>query len=402
MSITDQFIEAEVNRQLLEQGAFSPIEMLINSGYLQHDDYARWRGGELASLDQALRADRAQAWHHLEQAISYAEQIGLQRDASDRIQPEPDVFDRHRLSDDSRLAELLGRRYAPQHHNQKDLFYDSPAAALANGIAAALSQGDAAEVRRSLDLLRQVAPGHAELPDYERLAEALSYLTGDAGPTLDFMLGIEKPANRLLGAGARHLLVPLWRRVARDLACDSYHPAVPEQHSSFAFMQAESWQDVIDAVQAVSAWWRHAPLCYRLAVAAHRQGERILSLTAWCCLCWCSPATAMTHLDDSLQPDWDIRRFWLQFLDIDAEGPDLLQPQDFPAWMLLVEPGLSHGLPADLPPGQSAGEAHYRLTHALVSARRQGQTAQEMIARERLQAASPVLFRCFRERLALD
>ena len=50
-----------VDRLLLEQGEYSPLEYLLSEGRLLYSDYERWRGGELGYLDEALFGDPLQA-----------------------------------------------------------------------------------------------------------------------------------------------------------------------------------------------------------------------------------------------------------------------------------------------------------------------------------------------------
>jgi len=74
----------------------------------------------------------------------------------------------------------------------------------------------------------------------------------------------------------------------------------------------------------------------------------------------------------------------------DDEGT--LAVGDFPAWLLLHEPGLARQLSVDLPRGNSPGEDHYRCVHRWVHAHRAHQQQEEMALRKQLQQSQPVLF----------
>ena len=39
----DSAVQTQIDTQILEQGAFVPLEFLLDSGRLIHDDYAGWR-----------------------------------------------------------------------------------------------------------------------------------------------------------------------------------------------------------------------------------------------------------------------------------------------------------------------------------------------------------------------
>jgi hypothetical protein len=89
----------------------------------------------------------------------------------------------------------------------------------------------------------------------------------------------------------------------------------------------------------------------------------------------------------------DLSGLWQSFLDCDEEtsGPGLT-PSDFPAWLLLQEPGLARQLSVDLPRGTSPGEENYRCVHRWIHAHRANQQQEEMALRRRLQQSQPVLF----------
>ena len=54
MSI-DIELQIQIDTQILEQGAFAPLEFLIDSGRLIHGDYESWRRREINSLDCRVR-----------------------------------------------------------------------------------------------------------------------------------------------------------------------------------------------------------------------------------------------------------------------------------------------------------------------------------------------------------
>ena len=65
---------------------------------------------------------------------------------------------------------------------------------------------------------------------------------------------------------------------------------------------------------------------------------------------------------------------------------------DFPAWLLLNEPGLALQLAEELATGTPAEES-YRCVHRWILARRARQQSEELALRKSLQASHPALFR---------
>ena len=70
-------LQAQVDAQLMEQGAFAPLDLLFNSGRLIYGDYEAWRRREIELLDDVLMGDRAKILAELERAAAYARSIGL-------------------------------------------------------------------------------------------------------------------------------------------------------------------------------------------------------------------------------------------------------------------------------------------------------------------------------------
>jgi hypothetical protein len=344
----------------------------------------------------------------LESAAGYARSIGLVE--------QPQIFyawvsgtvdhgdEPLRISADAQLHRLIAGRYAPaQNAPQMDLFFDNPVVALTNGIVRALSARNVGETQRQLDRLYAQAPNHADLAAFDRLLAALGHLNrsiDDPRPELEFLLDITPAAKRLLGWEARDLLTPLWRQLADALWSQTFSIGEPNLHRSFALIQAQDWPGAADAVRSELRWWLHAPLCLRLAQSCFHQQRRSEALTAWFHLCWRAPVEAADALDNRRQQDTGISALWRQFVDCEEElWPSGVPPEptltaaDFPAWMLLHEPGLNLQLAVDLAPGNTPAEEIYRSVHRWIDARRANRSADELALRKTLQADHPVLFR---------
>jgi hypothetical protein len=415
----DIALQTQVDTQILEQGAFAPLEFLIDSGRLIHSDYEEWRRRQIDSLDEVLMGSKEKIRAQLESAVGYARAIGLVEQpqtfyawvshsptasATGRVASLDHADTPLRISSDAVLSKLIAGRYVPaQSAPQMDLFFDNPVVALTNGIARSLSARNLAEAQRQLDRLYAQAPNHADLAAFDRLLDALGHLdrpVADAPQELEFLLSVAPTAKRLLGWEARDLLAPLWQQLAHALKTQPFSPTEPNLHRSFAFAQALDWAAVGEAVQSEPRWWTHPPLCLRLATSSFYQQRRTDALTAWFHLCWHAPEQAAEALDNPRQPDTGIKAHWQRFLDSEEElssVADVVVPAltaaEFPAWLVLREPGLNLQLAVDLPHGATPGEDNYRCVHRWIDARRAKRAEEEIALRKMLQAQSPALFR---------
>ncbi len=199
-------LQAQVDAQLMEQGAFAPLELLFNSGRLLYSDYESWRRGELEFLDGVLMGNRERTRAEIEQAVGYARSIGLVEQPQEffawRTEGSTGSDKPLRTSADAGLQRLIGGRYIPaQNVPQMDLFFDNPVVALANGIVRALTSRDIADAQRQLDRLYAQAPNHSDLTAFDQLLVALGHLGHpgeDARQELEFLIEVTPTARRLL------------------------------------------------------------------------------------------------------------------------------------------------------------------------------------------------------------
>ena len=307
------------------------------------------------------------------------------------------------ISADVRLHRLIAGRFVPaQSAPQMDLFFDNPVVVLINGIVQSLCARNLGETQRLLDQLYVQAPNHADLAAFDRLLAALGHLNravDDPRQELEFLLDITPLARRLLGWEARDLTEPLWRQLADALGNLGFSANEPNLHRSFALTQAQDWAAAAEAVRGEAQWWAHVALCLRLAQCGFHQQRRSESLQAWFQLCWRAPAEAAAALENRQQPDTGMRALWQEFVDCKEELADssgaaepVLSAADFPAWLLLRDPGLNLQLGIDLPTGSTQAEQNYRCVHRWIDARRAKLGGEEMALRRTLQANHPALF----------
>jgi hypothetical protein len=426
----DTSLQAQVDAQLLEQGAFAPLELLFNSGRLLYSDYESWRRREIDLLDGVLMGNPDKIKAQIEQAVSYARRIklveqpqefhawhqsatGAQRRESREAPPArrgapADATDSDRplrISMDPQLQRLIGSRYVrAQSVPQMDLFFDNPVVALTNGIVQALTTRNLAGAQRQLDQLYAQAPTHSDLAAFDQLLAALGHLGHPVEAPreeLAFLLEVTPNARRLLGAQSRDLLSPLWVQLGDAVRSAPFDANEPTLHRSFALGQAQDWAGVSDSVMSEPGWQQHAPLCLRLAESAFNRRQRVAALAAWCQVCWRTPAEASQAVSKLRQPE--LTALWQSFLDDESDpegatgaGATTLTESDFPAWLLLKEPGLALPLAEDLATGTPAEES-YGCVHRWIHARRAKKQTDELALRKSLQSLHPALFRVLKQ-----
>jgi hypothetical protein len=402
-------VQAEVDAQLLEQGAFSPLELLFSSGRLFQGDYDAWRRREIEFLDTVLMGSPEKIREELEHAVRYARSLGLEAQPQEfhavtgRPAEKP-----LRISAEPYWHQLIAGRYVPARQEpQMDLFVDNPVVALTTGVVRALVTRDLAEAQRHIDRLYEQAPNHADLPAFDRLLSALQQLAlpnTETRDQSDLILEITPAARRLLGSHARELLAPLWRQVAEGLATTPFSPRAPTLHKSFALAQAQDWAGVQESVLAETKWWLHGTLCIRLTESAFHRRHRVEALGAWCRACWRAPKEVPHAVLRLRQPE--LTSLWEQFMDEEAEDDPLpaapLTEADFPAWLLLHEPGLARQLTDELAGGDTPAEEGYRLVHRWLRSRREKRHEEEMAVRKLLQQRHAALFRLLKRTVVAD
>ncbi|AGA33938.1 hypothetical protein TVNIR_2286 [Thioalkalivibrio nitratireducens DSM 14787] len=252
---------------------------------------------------------------------------------------------------------------------------------------------NAADADASFERLCRIAPNHAGLGEYEILVLYARHIE-QAAPVAPEACAEELAALReeiaplahtRLRAQARDYLAPAWRRLAAALPRADFDPNDPDLHASYAETQIPDWDAVIASVQAVADHAQHPALLARLAQAfQHRQRPEAATL-AWARCSERAPEMSPADLLRAASPR--LYRRALMFEELDEP----LEPTDFPAWLLLREPGLVHHLDrADSPAPVGAvftAMAELLRTHL--------RGADEVEARQRLQALRPPLLRAY-------
>lgn len=382
-------IRDAVDRLLMEQGEYIPLELLLAEGRLDYGDYEAWRAGDVARLEQVLYGDPAQLVELLREAEEYAKALRLKPERLNyqgwgAAAAAPLSYSENRIQEERFRTAYRGQALQPQ----MDLFIDAAATRLVNGIVQSLIGRDYAQARRLLDRLFEADPGHPRLGALEQMIEAgnrLAEPVHDCARELEYLQQSLQPmAERQLGRDSNSLLVPHWRRLAAALQGRTFDPALPEMHASFAAARAFDWQGVISAVESDTAWLNQPLLIGRHGYACGRLHREIAALQSWFQLCW-----SFSDHAEAIATEPDLRQTWQAFSALEPA----LAPADFPAWLLLQRPGLPSRLP--LPDSDGTCPPTYTLIHQLQREHsRSGQAPDKSVIerRRKLQASAPDLF----------
>ncbi|NIB43907.1 hypothetical protein HBA55_30170 [Pseudomaricurvus alkylphenolicus] len=392
----DNQLQTQIDGQLMEQGAFTPLDLLLSSGRLTYIDYEQWRQGNQPYLDETLLGSPKRIRQQLDAAVAYAKQIGLVEDEQE-FTCWDNTGSKLRLSADDEMHHLLSLRFVSvQNEPQMDMFFDNPVVVLVNDIVAALVSRSLADAERALDNLYQQSPNHADLAMFDQMVSALGRSQGPCGDTQAELSSVQElsgHAKRLLSAQYREYLIPLWRYLAKALEGVAFDPEQPQHHSSYVLARAEDWPGVSHAVNQSPLWQQQPVLCLRLAESGLRRQQRIEAITAWCYLCWLHPQVAEESLNEGGQGDRNVSDLWHRFLDLEdtLELDEPLEIGVFPAWLLLAEPGLAQSLPEKLPLREDRAAQLFGVCHRLVKARLAADGDREMGLRGELQQLEPAL-----------
>ncbi|GAB6039514.1 hypothetical protein [Endothiovibrio diazotrophicus] len=376
----DNETRQDVDRLLLEQGDYSPIELLLAQGRLFPEDYEAWRGGEAGYLEDHLFGDPAEIRATLTEAAAYAKKLGLEAEARHhRAWGGGGELKRARAP---ALDTLLATHHLrPAARPQLDLFMDGGGNTLVNTITAALAERDSAEAHRALQQLRDNDPGHRQLGALERLVEGAEQPPREepAEELQRIEETLQPLAEEQLGSDARAYLTPLLRRLHERLAGHPYAAATPRLHASHTAERLGLWNEALEAIEGVPAWRDQAALLRRHARAAEHDRRPLTALADWFQLCWRHPDESGAIGDEAAR-EW--RDPWRDFLDLDPELPEA----QFPAWLLIQRPGLAENLhDAEL---EGAPESFHQLRRLIGDPTSVDQ-------RKALQTSDPPLFQLY-------
>ena len=390
-------VRQAVDRLLLEQGVYIPLELLLAEGRLLYADYEAWRTGEGEFLDACLYGDLEQSRAFLEQGAAYAADFGLKAEVFTYSKWGGSDGEKLRFSQDSIFDRLFHTRYRkPVDAPQLDLFMDATGVTLVNGVTGALKERNYAEARRLLERLFDADPGNSQLGDLELLVgatESLHLPVEDTSADLDHLEQELAPlAGDKLGSGCRDFLAPFWQRLLKALQDEPFDPDHPKLHASYPAIQLEDWNLVKRSIESGRDWNGEPLLLRRYARACGRLQQNELAVSCWFRLCWRFPNQA-DAIGREAEPIWRSR--WQRFMGLEPE----LHSKDFPAWSLLDQPGFVPRLADKACITCTEAPEDYLVTTDLVMAGAAAIPAVDLIEqRRRLKDLNPNLFAHYLDR----
>lgn len=361
--LSNKDLGALVDRLLLEQGRLDPLELLLAAGLLAYEDYEAWRMGSRPYIQGALQGTPADVAELLEQAVRYC--AGLQLAAAPSEHRRWGSLDETLcVGDHERLVGACASVFAPpKDRPQLDLFQDSTALLLEEEIRRALAERRTDRAREQVARLMQQDPRHRHLRGFLRLIQVIDD-SDIASPQerLQQLLSIEPLVRELLAHRDRDFLAPLWSALAELLTGRSFEPGTPMFHASFAWARAGRWTAAREAIEAEPAWRRESSLLLAHAEACWYLRDVGAARLDWRWLCWEHPLDAERIFSSPRFPDRRLAELWNGFGDLDR----ILDTEDFPAWLLLQEPGAPASIEPDSVPTDERGIA-FRLLRGIVA-----------------------------------
>ena len=389
-----------VEQMLLDRGFYSPLELLLATNRLGHEDYWAWRRGALISLDEALAGSTAEIKALLEEAEAWAQGLALDAEAMVHRGWEQNAGAELRASRHSSLNALLGRRFRRiREQGQLDIFLDGADTIAANALRDALCAREPRRAKEELERLISLHPGHEAEEQAATLIAALEMPNPEgAAQGFEQLDRLERKwlpaASHLLGDRSRDFLAPLWIGIGKALAAVSFDPLRPTRHASWAYQQCPDWGNLKLLVLAEQGYAAQPVLLERLAEAEWWLRNRPQAIAHWFALCWQAPGEFKRLVQTPSFPDSAVRKAWHLMRGRDSKLE--MSPAWFPAWMLLEEPGLAHALAPD---GDEGGpQRAFKLVIALLA--EVGANKPSIALREELQALHPELLARYLEKFA--
>jgi hypothetical protein len=391
-----QVINAEtqysVDRLLLEQGEYLPLEFLLREGRLIYEDYESWRNGEANYLEDALFGDSEQIRQILHEAERYLQHLGWQSELIVYRQWRGESPQPLRFSVDKNFDQCFNKRYRrPEQQPQLDLFSDTPSTYLVNLAIQSLIEGDIEESRRAVEQLCDTAPDQPHLGELEQILEAVERLGTPVvdlkGEFLALRDHLAPRVEQLLGRESPALLIPLWQRIATDLQTCEFQEDRPEFHLSYAAGRAMDWRCVVQSVEGETEWQTKSVLLIRHAQACTHLHQQAAAHESWFRLLWQYPEQGSALESSS---DRELRHLWREFHELDPE----LESGDFPAWLILDNPGFLHVAPhvEKALPCPDSYRTLYRLKVITSQCANQNLDEESIALRAQLQKENPALF----------
>lgn len=383
----------KVDDLIASRGAYSPLELLLDSGRLARDGYDAWRRGERQTLDAAL-TEGVQATRRLvEQLDRWARARADLTPAGHPLVGIGEIAGRDLLaSADGQLDVLLRTEFrAAERSRQGDIFLDTQETRARHELTGALLIHDIDKVKCALSRLEKIDPQHSTLKDGRELMVALR--AGSPSNREETLARLRLMSHRwtpaadaVLGDRAFSFLQKFWLDVGQALSGWAFDAEHPTRHASLAYGRAGDWERAKRAIVEERDHADQPILMARLAEAEWHLDHRDEALHHYFALCWRDPGYFEEVIAGPDFANGPLRKAWFEARDDDLDPP--ISPPWFPAWTVIHSPQSADRLRARH--GDSDPERAYDLLLAL-----QSPDGDTMDRRKALQAIHGGLFKRF-------
>ncbi len=339
-----------VDQLIIDTACYQPVELLLRLNLLAYADYEQWRMGKIQHLSDILSHNKEEIIQNLDDAAFYARSLNLI--------PEPVIIQPWEQSDRTQILSLcpensvfcnnLSNQYIRKEDNdQMDLFFDNQSLTIIKELKQALISRNIKVASRQFQALYQTDPEHEFFQPAKLLLDALVNAieeepVTDISAEMHYLLNDLKPlAQKSLSGQERDYMSLFWHRLANYINDSLYDEELETMHSSFCYQQIPDWQAVINSIEKTTDGQNYPVLLARLALALKKSGQHKAFIQTVCQFCWQFSMTLdITPGKIFITADTTIKKSWYAFLE--QELDEHWGVENFPAWLLLQEPGISH------------------------------------------------------------
>lgn len=399
----DKHLIHSIDQLIIDTACYQPVELLLHLNLLAYADYEQWRMGKIAHLSDILGRNTEEIIDKLNDAAIYAQSLDLL--------PEPVIMHPWGQSNSTQILSLcpdnspffssLTKQYLRKDDNeQMDLFFDNQSLCIVKELKQALISRNIQAASQQFQALYQTEPEHEFFQPAKLLLDALVNAleeepVTDISAEMHYLLNDLTPlAQKSLSGQERDYMSLFWRRLANYIDDSLYNEKTESMHSSFCFQQIPDWQAVINSINNTTDGQNYPELLARLALALNKSAQHQAFIQTVCQFFWRFPATLDNTADMTfITSDTALKKIWYAFLDQELDKQWGIQ--NFPGWLLLKEPGISHYIKST----EQTPEAFMHLQQIILTELKEGQQA--IALRKQLNQSHPELLEFYLKSIKL-
>ncbi len=343
----DKELIYKVDQIIIETGSYQAIELLLRTALLPYADYEQWRMGQYSTLSEVLESKKKAIIPLLNEAKHYVVSLKMNSEPVYMQQWEQNTHKNLTICpDNSVLSEYLNTQYFRQEtDDQMDLFFDNQSLNLCNDLKRALISRNIKISSQTFQALYDIEPQNEIIKPAKILLDALINAleeenVSDPEEEMQYLLNELAPlARKTLAGQERDYMSLFWRRLAGYI--DDLQ-GIEGLHTSVCFEQIPDWQAVIDSIEKQSSAKHQPRLFVRYVIALRKSGRQEQYIQAVCQYFW---QFSEQHLELLINNDPMLKNSWHDFQDRELDNQWGLK--NFPCWLLIKMPGISHHIISD-------------------------------------------------------